>query len=220
MEDKLEIIEYKEIYIEIKSELSKYCVEKENEPKTCDTRNLTKLIKEFFKEKYSSRFHVAGEPARYELINNKKTKVSNPGFLFDITIMSGNPKNVSKNENEKYFIHMAIESELGGVSAGTSNGIEKNLFEDFSKLLYVNSRMKVFIGAFSLGDKELDDKLKYLIDKFSSISKKSNNLTPILVILLRGIHDYNKEKGKQIQIKYPIEFYGFIIKKDKNCLLY
>lgn len=219
MEDKLEIREYKEIYREIKSKLSSDCLKKETEPKTCDTRNLTKLIKEFFKEKYSSKFHVAGEPARYELIKNKRTKVSNPGFLFDITIMSKNPKHVSKNEEEEYFIHMAIESELGGDSAGSCNGIEINLFEDFSKLLYVNSKMKVFIGAFSLVKKDINAKPKHLISKFSSVNKKFNNLTPVLVILLRGIHEYNGEKSKQIQIKHPVEFYGFIINKDSSCLL-
>lgn len=179
-------MKYEEIYHELKNkilELQKF----EN------TKEITNQIKSYFFEKFKDKY-VAG-------FNGNK------GFLFDISILDENPLNASKSNSKSLNLILAVESELGGESASCPKNVERNVIEDFLKILYSNAMYKIMIGAYSESN---DDVLKDRLNKMIDIAHKTANTADILVILIKGSH--KKGLSHQVKIIYPFEISGFILK--------
>lgn len=185
---------YQEIYNELKSLLIT--------KNTNDTSSVTNIIKEYFYNSYQD-LYVAGA-------------CENSEFLFDISILSCDPYDITNYERTEYYLHIAIESELGGPSASSSKLVEKNVFFDFTKLLLSNANQKILIGAYSIPLKPKSTKTNELMrlrEKFNTINIKSNNKSDILVILILGTH--TQDKSRQIKLSLPFQIDAFKISKNE-----
>lgn len=187
------IFDYKIIFKNIKSIINNSC-------NKC-TKEITLDIKNYFKDKYSNIYYVAGANG-------------NSQYLYDLTIMSCNPLNIYKLEKYKYNIYLVMESELGGYSASSADSVEKNFIEDFYKILQADAQYKIMIGIYSKYKNEDDASvLEDRIKKINEINKKSNNNKNILVILIKGTHISKKIKSNQVQIDIPVVIHGYILSK-------
>ena len=113
-------VDYLTLYKEIKS----YLIEKH--PKS--TKEKTKKVKEFFYEKYANDYNVM------------YSRKGSSEYLTDLLITSFKPKDLFQQDKkftivpEEIKAYLAVESELGGVSASWAGGLMKNVSEDFCKL--------------------------------------------------------------------------------------
>ncbi len=187
-------MDYYEVFREIKTEILN--------KKSNDTSLLTNTIKSYFSKKFSE-YYVAG-------VNEKKE------YLYDISVLTCSPLEIFNNDKCEYKVHLVVESELGGEGASSSNGVEKNVIEDFFKVIQALSDYKIFIGAYSKSGSENTDEeaLKNRIKKMEIINNKSLNKTNIPVILING--DHVSGNSGQIKIVNPLAINGFILKPRMN----
>ena len=150
-----------------------------------DTSTITSAIKNYFYNKFKE-YYVAGANGTN-------------AYLYDISVMPCNPLDIYNNNMSEYKIYLAIESELGGESASSSKNVEKNVIEDFFKIVQALSDYKLFIGVYSKSkfEETKDEALKNRILKIENINNKSKNDTSILVIMIYGDH----QLGNSRQIK-------------------
>jgi len=71
-------------------------------------------------------------------------------FIADVLVSSFDPKDVVARKTLQITvptvrIRLAVESELGGVSASSAYGVMKNVMEDYLKLLVVRADLRVLI---------------------------------------------------------------------------
>jgi len=188
------MIDYKNILDELNNNLIS--------SNTNDTKLITKTIKNYFSNKFS-KYYVAGTDSR-------------PEYMLDITVMTCNPLEIFQNNKEEYKIILAVESELGGTSASSSRNVEKNVIEDYFKILSVISDYKIIIGIYSIPFNDNTQILESRINKIRDINKKSQNKHDFLVILLEGNH--NSGKSRQVKLSFPLLLHGYIIKNDDSIV--
>lgn len=121
-------------YTSIFSELSSHLLSKN--PSV--TSEITKIIKEYFVEKFSIGHNV------------QCSSPKNSEFLTDILVTTFNPKEVVQKQNfqinpSTIDVLLAAESELGGVGASSAYGVMKNVVQDYIKLLVVRCQFRVMI---------------------------------------------------------------------------
>lgn len=187
-------MDYYEVFNEIKKEIL--------EKKTNDTSYVTNTIKSYFAKKYTE-YYVAG-------VNGNKE------YLYDISVLTCNPLEIFNNNKCEYKLYLVVESELGGESASSSNNVERNVIEDFFKIIQTLSDYKIFIGVYSKANTENtnEDALKNRIKKMEIINNKSVNRSNILVIMING--DHESGNSRQIKIANPIKINGFILRARMN----
>lgn len=193
------LFDYKEIFFNFINYMN-HMKEDFCENNACDTKKTTDAIKTFFYERYSKKFEVFSSKSKGE-------------FLYDISVMNCNPKEILDEENEKLNpkIILSIESELGGSGANYKKGLLKNLSEDYFKILHSSSDYRIFIGIHDPKDEEDINKRAIL---FHRAYKNSSQEKSILLILIYGIR--NKEiKNKQIQIDPNLEFEGYVLTENQ-----
>lgn len=180
------IMDYKDIFQNLKEHLTSLS-------SSIGTRGFTKEIVNFFKSKFPSH-HVLSHVGSRE-------------YLYDICVLDFDPLDIHKNEKESYKIHLVVESELGGKSASSAKLVEKNVIEDFFKILQANAENKIFIGIYSSNRNETDA-LENRITKMFDIAKKTDNQSTILVVLIEGDH---LGRSRQVKIKRPLNINGYIM---------
>ena len=121
--------------------------------------------------------------------------------------MKFKPREIYKNDKESYKIDLVVESELGGESASSANSVERNVIEDFFKILQANAENKILIGIYSNKRRETNA-LENRIDNMFEIARKTDNQSPILVVLIEGVHS---GRSRQVKIKRPLNINGYII---------
>jgi hypothetical protein len=187
------------VYQDIYNELSNKLIGSE----TNDTSLITKTIKNYFSDKFS-QYYVAGTDSR-------------PEYMLDITVMTCNPLEIFQNNKEEYKIILAVESELGGNTASSPKNVEKNVIEDYFKILSVISDYKIIIGIYSIPSSDNNtDILKSNIMKIQNINKKSQNKNDFLVILLEGNHTIGN--SRQVKLNFPLLIHGYIVKNDDTII--
>lgn len=102
------------------------------------TIDITKEIKEFFREKFASSHNV-------QCSRNESCE-----YLTDVLVTTFNPKAVVEKRTlevipSEICVVLAVESELGGVGASSAYGVMKNVVEDYLKILVVRCQYRVMI---------------------------------------------------------------------------
>ena len=169
------------------------------------TPAFTRAIVNYFKDKFSS----------YVVLSNVNPRKGCGEYLYDICVMKFKPREIYKNDKESYKIDLVVESELGGESASSANSVERNVIEDFFKILQANAENKILIGIYSSKRRE-NNALGNRIDNMSKIARKTDNQKPILVVLIEGEHS---GRSRQVKIKRPLNINGFIITPQSNALI-
>ncbi len=180
---------YNEIFQDLKIRLTKL-----SSP-LVHTPDFTGAIVNYFKDKFSSHV-VLSHVGKHE-------------YLYDICVMDFHPLDIYKNDKDSYKVYLVVESELGGTSATSAKLVEKNVIEDFFKILQANAENKIFIGIYS-GNQNESGVLENRIRKMFEISQKTDNQTQILVVLIEGVHS-GDSRHRQVKIKNPLNINGFII---------
>lgn len=178
---------YNEIFQDLKIRLTKL-----SSP-LVHTLDFTRAIVNYFKDKFSSHVFLS--------------HVGKHEYLYDICVMDFHPLDIYKNDKDSYKVYLVVESELGGESASSANSVERNVIEDFFKILQANAENKILIGIYSSKCREANA-LNNRIDNMFKIARKTDNQTPILVVLIEGDHS---GRSRQVKIKRPLNINGFII---------
>lgn len=174
--------------IETYKEISSKLIKELNELSDISTYNITSSIKLFFKNQYTDK---------QVYYSNKEE--NNKEFLWDITILSN--KQDLKEEIDLNFMQelfCIVESELGGESASSPLGIQKNLRFDFHKLMQGKAKMKYFIGAYSIGNSKSG--VLERVEDLHKIYKCYKENTPICLIMIEGFHNSPENKSRQIRV--------------------
>ena len=159
------------------------------------TPDFTEAIINFFKERFSSRVVLS--------------HMENREYLYDICVMDFDPLDIYKNEKDSYKTYLVVESELGGTSASSAKLVERNVIEDFFKILQADAEYKIFIGVYSSNQNEsgpLENRIKNMFE----IAQKTNNQARILVVLIEGEHS-GDSRHRQVKIKRPLNIDGFVM---------
>lgn len=121
-------------YFEIFKDLKQWLI-KRNPTSTTD---ITSSIKEYF----SNRFQ------NYTVLPNDNSSE----YLLDIMVTNFTPLKIIETDRNSLSItldslenHIAVESELGGSGGSSAYGVQKNVVEDYVKLLLVNAKYKIMI---------------------------------------------------------------------------
>ena len=184
-------MDYNEIFHGLKNQLTNPLIS------LLRTPDFTRAIVNYFKEKFSS--HV--------VLSHAKPRKGGGEYLYDICVMKFKPREIYKNDKESYKIDLVVESELGGESASSANSVERNVIEDFFKILQANAENKILIGIYSNKRRETNA-LENRIDNMFEIARKTDNQSPILVVLIEGVHS---GRSRQVKIKSPLNINGYII---------
>jgi len=171
--------------MDIKREYKDLCLELSVRIKNLkQSREITSGIKSFFSNKYSKKM---------VLHSNGKGEL-----LWDICILE-NEQNLkdSINSGFKQQLFCIVESEIGGESASSPNLMQKNLRYDFHKLLLGKSKLKFFIGAYSIGkNQNLNEKISDLHKIYLSYDEVS----PLCLFMIMGTHN-NENRSNQILVE-------------------
>lgn len=184
-------MDYNEIFQKLKHQLTTFS------KTSIKTPDFTREIVTFFKNEYKS----------YLVLSHDEFCEESREYLYDICVMKFDPLEIYKNDKESYKIDLVVESELGGESASSANSVERNVIEDFFKILQANAEKKILIGIYSSKRSETDA-LNNRIKNMFEIAKKTDNQSPILIVLIEGEHP---KGGSQVKIKNPLKINGFII---------
>ena len=158
------MIEYNDLFTKFRDEIAS-----ENDEKTPE---ITKRIKTFFAREFSNYFVAPS--------NEDKE------FLVDIFVSTRNPRKLGEDSNTSEFrVILVVESELGGEGGGAQGYLKKNVFEDFAKLLTIQSEYKVLIFT-SLPYAKENNHLEKRICEINSIYKNAGSPGDILLIHLHS----------------------------------
>ncbi|UUY07355.1 hypothetical protein LRS11_16200 [Pseudomonas sp. J452] len=158
------MIEYNDLFTKFRDEIASEVDEK--------TPEITKKIKTFFASEFSNYF-VAPSSKEKE-------------FLVDIFVSTRNPRKLGEDSNAGDFkVILVAESELGGEGGGAQGYLKRNVFEDFAKLLVIQSEYKVLIFT-SLPYYKENDHLEKRICEINSIYKNAGCPGDILLIHLHA----------------------------------
>ena len=189
-------------YDELYKNLKRYLLEKNPQ----ETKDKTQTIKWFFYDEYSKDYQVLF------------SREGNSEYMTDLMITSFQPKDLFEKDKkfsimpESIKAHLAVESELGGVSASWAGGLMKNVAEDFCKLLLIQSTYKVMVFsslpyADEKNNKHIENRVKTLA-KLYEMSAQPSSREEILLVHLFGIKETNKQVQTSISNK---DVAGFLI---------
>lgn len=162
-------------YFEIYEDLKKWLICK----KPTATTDITSSIKEYFSIKYQD----------YTVLPN-----DNSGeYLLDVMVTNFTPLDIIESDRNNLSItldsienHIAVESELGGSGGSSAYGVQKNVVEDYVKLLLVNAKYKIMIFT-SLPYANENNHVANRVDNLREIYLKvSPNNQGVLLVHLPG----------------------------------
>lgn len=143
------------------------------------TSDITKEIKEFFRTKFSSTYDVLCSHTQ----GNE--------YLADVLVTTFNPKAIIQQRTLQIIpsavsLILAVESELGGVSASSAYGVMKNVVEDYLKLLVLRCQYRVMIFT-SLPYANEDDHVLNRIEVLRALYQRTPSLNSgVLLVHLAG----------------------------------
>lgn len=144
-----------------------------------ETIDITREIKAFFLEKFSSSHNVLCTHAK----GNE--------YLTDILVTTFNPKAIVQKCTLQVIppavsVVLAAESELGGVGASSAYGVMKNVVEDYLKLLVIRCQYRVMIFT-SLPYADEDDHVCNRVEVLRSLYQRTTDLSSgVLLVHLSG----------------------------------
>jgi hypothetical protein len=172
------------------------------------TGELTKTIKKFFCREYGEHHHVLCSGGLQ------------PEFMVDVLVTSFAPKNLIDKKSlalapAALGIHLAVESELGGVGASSAYGVMRNAVEDFLKLLLVNARRRMMIMTSLVYASEADH-VRARVESLREMYLRCGGLSSgVLIVHLEG----GQPRSSQVQaMVHASAVRGFIISED-GCAL-
>lgn len=170
------------------------------------TPDITKKIKEFFAKEFQDYFVAP--------LGKEKE------FLVDIFVSNANPRTLHSNPSKNGLrVILAVESELGGEGGGAQGYLQRNVLEDFSKLLVIRAEYKVLVFT-SLPYADEEGHIKNRVDEINSIYKNSGEPGSILLIHLQS--DAQKTaKGHPTNPKVSLKqdrMSGYVLSKGLSVL--
>lgn len=166
------MVNYNELFTALKKNL--------HIKKIQSTPEITQEIKRFFVEQFKGYF----------VAPNNGTKE----FMVDVFISNINPREIHKFEDQGLIPILALESELGGNGGGAPGVLKGNVFEDFAKLLVIQSQYKVLIFT-SLPYKNEDNHIKSRVQELYKYYELSQCKENILLVHLEA--EPQKTKNNQ-----------------------
>lgn len=169
-----------------------------------DTREITRSIKTFFCLEYPSPWNVlcSGD--------------ASSEYMVDVLVTSFRPKEVIRTRTldvlpTAFEVPLAVESELGGVSASSAYGVMRNAVEDFLKLLLISARRRVMIMT-SLPYKREEE---HVVERIEILRKLYVHFPSVdsgaLIVHLEGW----QPTSTQVRAKVSAEsIRGFLISRD------
>jgi hypothetical protein len=175
-----DLFAYKRIYERLRDVLSQL-----EEP---STEEITFAIKAFFRCEYEDQFVVLCSGGQHS------------EYMVDVLVTSFTPKSLIEKGTlalspNRFDVHLAVESELGGVSASGPYGVMKNAAEDFLKLLLINARRRVMIMtslAFRKESEHVDARVETLRKMYAAFP---NACSGVLIVHLAG----SRPRSTQVQ---------------------
>ncbi len=168
------------------------------------TRETTTAIKQYFQNTFCSEHQV--------LCSHAEGKE----FGIDVLVTSFNPKNIVAKGTldltvSTVRVFLAVESELGGVSASSAYGLMRNVVEDYLKLLITRceARIMIFTSLPYKGElKHVENRVEKLRKLYASVTGLDSG---VLLIHLDG----NQIRSSQVQTIISNEsIRGFIVAPD------
>lgn len=144
-----------------------------------ETAEITKSIKQFFREEFDSSHKVLCSHAK------------GCEFLTDVLVTSFNPKSVVQKGTLQLLptnidVFLAAESELGGEGASSPYGVMKNVVEDYLKLLVVRCQYRVMVFTSLPFSGEIDHVQKR-VETLRELYVRSSSITSgVLLVHLSG----------------------------------
>lgn len=172
------------------------------------TKEITRCIKDFFRELFESEFRV--------LCSHSKGNE----YLTDILVTDFLPKFAVKKRtfemmNQSFGVYLAAESELGGTGASSAFGVMKNVVEDYLKLLMIHCRYRVMIFTSLPYANELnhvDNRVETLRELYVRTSGVRSGM---LLVHLAG----TQPRSTQVQVSVTASsFRGFIVSEDGSTV--
>ncbi|WP_223538066.1 hypothetical protein [Pseudomonas sp. GL-B-16] len=170
------------------------------------TKDITECIKVFFRHYFSTDHTVLCSHAE------------GSEYLTDILVTSFDPKKIVQPRtlsmvSPALSVHLAAESELGGVGASSAYGVMKNVVEDYIKLLLIRCSYRVMIFTSLPYADEIDhvqNRIETLRNLYASTPKLDSGM---LLVHLTG----TQPKSSQVQaIITEDSVRGFIISECGN----
>lgn len=172
------------------------------------TKAITDAIKNFFRLRYEADHTVLCSHS----ISSE--------YLTDVLVTTFNPKSVVAKKTLQVGVDeikalLAVESELGGVSASSAYGVMKNVVEDFLKLLLVRSAYRVMVFTslpYSNETHSIENRLQTLRTLYSRTPGVAGG---ILLVHLSG----SQPRSTQVQAHVTAEsIRGFLISSNGNSV--
>ncbi len=165
------------------------------------TRQITARIKQLFCDEYGQKHQVLCSGGNHT------------EYMVDLLVTSFAPKHLLGNKPlvlkpSQFEIYLAVESELGGVSASSAFGVMKNAAEDFLKLLLVSCSRRVMIMTSLVASKEtkhVEARVEILRQMYAHFPHLNSGG---LIVHLNG----TQPKSSQVQaMTHPEAIRGFVI---------
>lgn len=173
-------------------------------PDVVKTSEITKRIKSFFRQHFQAPHVVL---CSHEAGNE---------YMVDVLVTSFDPKRmIDKGSFEvipgKIGAFLAMESELGGVSASSAFGVMRNVVEDFLKLLLVRAEHRVMIFT-SIPYSGETQHVERRVEVLRGLYSRSPGLdSGVLLIHLPG----TQPRSTQVQASiFPNVMRGFVVSPD------
>lgn len=167
------------------------------------TKQITKNIKEYFQTTYKNL---------YVLPSNNHSE-----FLLDVLVTDFIPTEILKKDKQltvredPLSVFIAVESELGGSGGSSAYGIMKNAVEDFTKLMIVKSKYKIFFFTSLPYQSETDHIIKRVARLADLCVKIGHTPEGVLVIHFEG----SQPSSTQVQATVSTStIRGFFISPD------
>lgn len=187
---------YERIYTRLRMHLSTQT--------STDTREITTSIKSFFRLEYQPPWEVlcSGD--------------ASSEYMVDVLVTSFRPidviaKRTLNVQAHKFEVPLAVESELGGISASSAFGVMRNAVEDFIKLLLISAQGRVMIMtslAYKGEKKHVEarvETLRKVYEKFPSVNSGA------LIVHFDGW----QPASSQVKVKVTADsIRGFLISGD------
>lgn len=172
------------------------------------TKNITRSVKRFFRSRYDSSHKVLCSDS------------DSSEYLTDVLVTTFDPKSAVQKKTlnistAQVSAFLAVESELGGVSASSGYGVMKNVVEDFLKLLMIRCEYRVMVFT-SLPFKNEEEFIASRAATLRDLYARSPGLTGgVLLVHLAG----SQPRSKQVQARVGVDsIRGFIISSKGDSM--
>lgn len=188
------VIKYSEVYFGLTDWLLV------NEPKS--TKDITSSIKNYFSDRFK----------RWTVLPNQNSGE----YLLDVMVTNFTPLEILGNVAKEISVcdgqitnYISVESELGGSGGSSAFGVQKNVVEDYVKLLLVNSKYKIMIFTSLPYDGE-ENHVANRVDNLRVVYEKvCHNEQGVLLVHLPG----GKQDSGKVQASIQ-GITGYIISGD------